>query len=70
MFRRCRSFFMADDTSKAGAADRSRININQPHELQYWTRALGVSEDELKKAVQAVGTQADAVKRHLGKGTH
>ena len=61
---------MADDTSKAGAADRSRINVNQPHEVQYWTKALGISEDQLKKAVQSVGTNADAVRKHLGKGTH
>ena len=61
---------MADDTSKAGSGDRSRINVNQPHELQYWTKALGVSEDQLKQAVQSVGPQADAVRRHLGKGTH
>jgi hypothetical protein len=61
---------MADDTSKAGAADRNRINVNQPHEVQYWTKALNVSEDQLKKAVQSVGTSADAVRKHLGKGTH
>ena len=61
---------MADDTSKSGGADRSRINVNQPHEVAYWTKALGVSEEELKRAVKSVGEGADAVRRHLGKGTH
>src|SRR5215217_6913206 len=32
--------FMTDDRSKAGPADRSRINVHQDHEVQYWTNAL------------------------------
>jgi uncharacterized protein DUF3606 len=61
---------MADDTSKRGGTDRSRINLSQPHEVQYWTKALGVSEEQLKQAVKSVGSSADDVRRHLGKGTH
>ena len=61
---------MSDDTSKRGGADRSRINMNQPHEVAYWTKALGVSEEQLKQAVKSVGSGAEEVRRHLGKGTH
>ena len=61
---------MADDTSKTGSADRSQINVNQPHEVQYWTKTLGVSEEQLKSAVKSVGPKADAVRKHLGKSTH
>jgi hypothetical protein len=61
---------MADDTSKTGAADRTQINVNQPHEVQYWTKALGISEDQLKTAVKSVGPNAEAVRKHLGKSTH
>lgn len=58
---------MSDDKSKAGPADRSRINVNEDYELRYWTQALGVSADELRAAVKAVGPMADAVRQHLGK---
>lgn len=60
---------MSDDTAQRGAADRSRINVNQEHELRYWTQTLGVSEDELRRAVGAVGVSADKVREHLrGRG--
>jgi len=58
---------MADDKTKTGAADRTRINVNEDYELQYWTKALGVSADALRAAVNAVGPTAAAVREHLGK---
>ncbi|AWH51172.1 MULTISPECIES: DUF3606 domain-containing protein [Stenotrophomonas] len=58
---------MADDKTKTGAADRNRINVNEDYELHYWTKALGVSADELRAAVKAVGPTAAAVRDHLGK---
>ena len=58
---------MSDDKAKTGAPDRDRINVNEDYELQYWTKALGVSADELRQAVRAAGTSAEAVRRHLGK---
>ena len=57
---------MSDDTSQRGPQDRSRINLNQAHEVQYWTKALGVSEAELSRAVGAVGSSADKVREFLG----
>jgi hypothetical protein len=58
---------MADDKSKRGSPDRSRINIDEDFELRDWSKRLGVMPEELKKAVQAVGTSPDAVRKHLGK---
>jgi hypothetical protein len=58
---------MADDPAKKGAADRSRINVNESHELAYWTKTLGVSEAQLREAVKHVGVMAADVRRHLGK---
>lgn len=58
---------MSDDLSKRGPQDRSRINVNEPHELRYWTQELGVSESELRDAVKAVGPSATAVREHLRK---
>ena len=58
---------MADDRSNRGPADASRINVNEDHELRYWTKALDVSEAELRAAVAAAGVMAKDVRAHLGK---
>lgn len=62
---------MSDDTGQRGPQDRSRININQDHEVRYWTQALGVSEPELLRAVGVVGVSAEKVREYLsgGRGT-
>ena len=58
---------MADNLNERGPQDRSRVNVNEPWELQYWSRKFGVSAEQLKDAVKAAGTSADAVGKHLGK---
>ncbi len=58
---------MADNLNERGPQDRSRVNVNEQWELQYWSRKFGVSEEQLKDAVKAAGTSADAVGKHLGK---
>jgi hypothetical protein len=58
---------MADDLSKTGPGDRSRVNVDQEHELRYWTRAWGVSPEQLREAVRRVGPMADDVAKELGK---
>ncbi|SMP64935.1 DUF3606 domain-containing protein [Noviherbaspirillum suwonense] len=58
---------MADNLEDRGPQDRSRINVNEPWELQYWSKHFGVTEDQLRTAVQAAGTSVEAVGRHLGK---
>jgi hypothetical protein len=58
---------MADDPTKKGSADRSRINVNEAHEVAYWTKTLGVSEGQLREAVKKVGVSASEVRQHLGK---
>jgi len=58
---------MADHLSDRGAPDRTRINVNEPHEIRYWTSRLDVSENDLRKAVAAVGVSAQQVAEHLGK---
>ena len=59
---------MADDPNIRGAQDRSRINTDQEHEVRYWTKELGVSEEQLRQAVQRVGSSADKVREHLRQG--
>jgi Protein of unknown function (DUF3606) len=48
------------------AADRSKINMQQPHEIRYWRRHLGVSREDLQKAIDKVGNAAASVRKELG----
>lgn len=61
---------MSDNLANRGPQDRSRINIHEQHEVAWWTQALGVSREELERAVQQVGVSAAAVREHLGKPKH
>lgn len=58
---------MPDDKNKTGKQDDSRINVSQPHEVRYWTKELGCTEEELRDAVSKVGPMVKDVKRKLGK---
>jgi 3-oxoacyl-[acyl-carrier-protein] synthase III len=58
---------MADDLTRRGQPDRSFINMSEHHEVKYWTRHLGVSREELQRAVDKVGNAAAAVRKELGK---
>ena len=57
---------MPDNLDVRAAQDRSRININESHEVNYWTRHLGVNETELRLAVASVGVAVEEVRLHLG----
>lgn len=54
-----------DDLYSAGSVDRSRINTEQDHEVRYWSDRLGVSPEELRRAVKKVGPMMEAVRREL-----
>ena len=58
---------MADDLKNRGAPDRDRISLNEDYEVQYWTKTLGVSREELERTVRSVGNSVDAVRRALTK---
>jgi hypothetical protein len=59
---------MADDLNNRGAQDRSQVNVNEDHEVRYWTQKWGVSKEQLTAAVQKAGVSVDAVAREWGKG--
>jgi hypothetical protein len=59
---------MADNLQDRGAQDRARVNVNEPHEVRYWTEKFGASEEDLIQAVSIVGVSADEVERYLKKG--
>ena len=57
---------IADDLKNRGAQDRARVNVNEHHEVRYWTHKWGVSEEQLMTAVNKVDVAANAVARELG----
>jgi hypothetical protein len=56
---------MADDRTKRGPQDRRRISLREQYEVQYWTKKLGVTVDELKAAIKRVGNSAKAVENEI-----
>jgi hypothetical protein len=58
---------MSDDKTNRGSPDNRRIDIHDPNEVRHWTKALGVTEQQLKEAVGRVGTSAEKVRESLRK---
>jgi hypothetical protein len=58
---------MADNLKQTGKPDDARINPDQDHELAYWSEKLGISREELRKAVQAAGPMVKDVQKHLNR---
>jgi Protein of unknown function (DUF3606) len=56
---------MADDLKQTGRPDDQRINVDQDHELTYWSEKLGVSRDRLREAVAKAGPVVKNVQREL-----
>lgn len=56
---------MADDKTKKGPADRSRINVNESYEVEYWTKELGVSSAELRELVKKHGVMVADIRKAL-----
>ena len=57
---------MSDDLTKK-PKDATRVNVNEDWELNYWSKKFGVTKEQLKNAVKAVGDSAEAVRTYLGK---
>jgi len=56
-----------DNKDKIGAPDRDLINTSENYELEYWSNKFGVSIEQLKVAVKAVGNSAAKVEQYLKK---
>ena len=54
-----------DNLKLKGEQDRSKINMHEPREVQYWAKHLGISKEELQKAVDKLGSNAATVRKQL-----
>jgi hypothetical protein len=57
---------VASTKKRSRSADRSEINVHQPYELRYWTKALSITGDRLKELVKEHGPSAEGIRSALG----
>lgn len=50
---------------RARSVDRTRINLNEPHEVRYWTEALDVDEEFLRATVAEFGNKVKDVREAI-----
>ncbi len=56
---------MNTDLSTLGERGKKKVEVNEAWALRYWTQELGVTERDLREAVEAVGPLLIDVKRIL-----
>ncbi|MBR4574870.1 MAG: DUF3606 domain-containing protein [Lachnospiraceae bacterium] len=56
---------MPDDLTILRPHDSRRINMNEPHEVRYWTDRFNITERELREIISKVGDSVDAVENYL-----
>jgi hypothetical protein len=59
---------MAEEDSARGGSEGERIDVSNLQELHSWSRALGITPDELKALVAQVGPLAREVRRAVSEG--
>lgn len=55
-----------DEKEKQDAQDSNNVDVSQAHEVKYWTKKFKCTKKELVAAVEAVGTDKEAVAAYLG----
>jgi hypothetical protein len=56
---------MADDNIRRDPPDLYVITLTEEWEVRYWCDRFGVRPRDLKRAVRAVGNNAEDVKRYI-----
>ncbi|HUR90714.1 MAG TPA: DUF3606 domain-containing protein [Ramlibacter sp.] len=56
---------MSEDFATLDRPQTLSISIDQDWEMRNWTKWLGCTEDELRLAVETMGTDPDNVRRFL-----
>lgn len=58
---------MADNLNDKGPQDRSKINLTEKWEVEYWTKLLGCTEEDLREAVEKMGNSSQVIKDYYFK---
>ena len=56
-----------NDSKYTTPQDRSRVNLDEPYEVQFWMIELGCSEQQLRDAVHEHGDSVEMLRRQLKK---
>lgn len=56
---------MHDDKAQPHEHDRTWISLDSASEIKFLSEELGVTEEEVKAAIEQVGSNPDAVKQHI-----
>lgn len=56
---------MSDDLTKKRPQDSSKISLSEKWEIEYWTKALGVSEAKLRELVSKYGNSVTVIRKHV-----
>jgi hypothetical protein len=54
---------MADNKSKRGQADRSRVAGNEGYEVSYFARKHGISSDQARGLIKKIGNNRDKLNK-------
>ena len=57
--------FLRRGLTKRVMPDRSKIAVESEAEVKYWIKHLGVTREELERAVERVGNSAASVRKEL-----
>src|SRR6476646_2192042 len=52
-------------TAEAGVRDTAAVDVRNWHSMQYWARWLGISEQQLMRAIRIAGTNVALIEAHL-----
>lgn len=58
---------MADNKNIQDGRDGSLVDSNSDYELDYIANKLGVSRDQVRAAIEAVGNKREDIENHLSK---
>lgn len=56
---------MSDNKELRAPQDASRIALHEDYEVRYWSNKFGVTHEQLKEAVDAVGHSSAAVEAYF-----
>lgn len=56
---------MSDNLSMRGPADRTRVNVHESWELEYWTKHFTCTAAELRLAVSTAGVMVKDVQAYF-----
>jgi len=58
---------MSQAPNTNGPVDRAFINLSEDKEVKYWKQTLGVSYENLRRAMRKVGNSANKVREELAR---